>query len=175
MRSWMAVVVVVAGGLSGCVSVPTPADRTVPEFNPVAAVAAVRAVGRADPKELDVQPLRDPRVEDLRQRAAALEAQGELRGAGKLLDHALSIQAQDPGLLQDRAENALLQGALTAAERWADQALQRGSKVGPLCRRHWETIAQVRAARAEPPPEAPTAAAARKQRDACTVAAPKRY
>lgn len=168
-------VAMLAVTVSSCASIPWPVERTVPDFNPAAAVAAVRAVGRADAKELDVQPLRDPRVEDLRQRAATLEREGDLRGAGKLLDHALSIQADNPALLQERAENALLQGSIGAAERWADQAVQQGSTVGPLCRRHWETIAQVRAARAEPPPEAPTAAAARKQRDACTVAAPKRY
>ncbi|MFD0739999.1 hypothetical protein ACFQZQ_12005 [Lysobacter koreensis] len=151
----------------------------LPTFDAVAAVAAIRAAGGADATELDVQPLRDPQVEDLRQQAAALEAKRAYRAAATALDRALAINPDDPALLQERAEAALLLHALDDAQRHAERAFATGSKVGPLCRRHWETIAQVRDAR---PPQvavsttAPaTAADARQQRDACTVAAPNRF
>ena len=81
--------------------------------------------------------------------------------------------------MQERAEAALLNQQLDDAERFAREGLDGGSKVGPLCRRHWETIAQVREAKARAlpveVPGKPSAADARRERDACTVAAPSRY
>ena len=40
-----------------------------------------------------MQPLRDPMVDDLRERAAALETQGDLAGAVAALDQALTSPA----------------------------------------------------------------------------------
>lgn len=164
--------------LAACSTAPVTDMPPLPHFDAVAAVAAVRAAGKADAQELDVQPLRDPQVEDLRQQAAALEARRLHRAAADLLDQALAIHPDDPALLQERAELALLLHQLADAERYAQRAFATGSKVGPLCRRHWETIAQVRAGLATP--AAPgagsaTVADARRQRDACTVAAPNRF
>ena len=168
--------------LAACSTSPTPAIPALPGFDAVAAVAAIRAAGGADATELDVQPLRDPQVEDLRQQAAALEASLQYRDAAAALDGALAINATDPALLQERAEIALLLRQLPEAERLAQRAFATGSKVGPLCRRHWETIAQVRANQPQAGAQAQagtsalaTAAAARRQRDACTVAAPNRF
>lgn len=163
-------------GASMLVACTTTPPVPTPSFDVVAAVAAIRAAGGAASTELDVQPIRDPQVEDLRADAARLEAAGQYPEAVAALDHALQINADDPALLQERAEAALLTKDLDAAERYAQQALERGSKVGPLCRRHWETIAQVRQARTAPI-EVPGAsvADARRERDACTVAAPTRY
>lgn len=180
--------------LAGCTMAPSQ-SRT-PAFDAVAAVAAIRAAGAAGATELDVQPLRDSQVEDLRQQAAALEARRAYRAAATALDRALAINPDDTALLQERAEAALLLHALDDAQRHAERAFATGSKVGPLCRRHWETIAQVRAAKKVKKgsetlsSDAPasvmfskemvsdplfTPADARRQRDACTVTAPNRF
>lgn len=163
--------------LSACSTTPPPTP--VPVFDAPAAVRAVRATGGAASSELDVQPLRDPQVEDLRKDAEQLEKAGQYPQAAAALDHALQLNPDDPALLQERAEAALLNEQFDDAERFARQGLDGGSKVGPLCRRHWETIAQVRQARARAlpveVPDAPSAADARRERDACTIAAPPRY
>lgn len=160
--------------VSACTTTPPPPPA--PAFDAGAAVNAIRAAGGAASTELDVQPIRDPQVEDLREDAVRLERAGQYAEAAAALDQALQINPEDPALLQERAEAALLTRQLDAAQHYAQQALERGSKVGPLCRRHWETIAQVRQARPAGV-EIPGAsvADARRQRDACTVAAPARY
>lgn len=160
--------------LAACAT-PTP-EPAVPAFDTAAAVRAVRAAGEADAKELSVQPLRDPQVEDLRQDAEALEARGMVQGAADALDRALAITPDDPALLQERAEIALLLGDTDTAAGLAMRAFELGSQVGPLCRRHWETIAQVRMATpAEISPAAASVEQARERRDACTVAPPPRF
>ncbi len=163
--------------MAGCSTTPLPLAE--PMFDAPAAVRAVRAAGGAASTELDVQPLRDPQVEDLRKDAERLERAGQYPQAAAALDQALQITPDDPALLQERAEAALLTDQLDDAERYARKGLDVGSKVGPLCRRHWETIAQVREAKARAlpvdVPGNPSAADARRERDACTVAAPPRY
>ena len=158
--------------LAACTSAP-PAPPA-PSIDGVAAVAAIRAAGGAASTELDVQPIRDPQVDDLRQDAERLEKDGQYAQAIEALDQALQLNPDDPALLQERAEAALLVKDPAGAERFAKLGIERGSKVGPLCRRHWETIAQVRQVQ---PVEAPgqTVADARRERDACTVAALNRY
>lgn len=168
-----ALVALGASTLAACTTAP---PVTAPVFNATAAVTAIRAAGDVDSSELDVKPIRDPQVEDLREDAERLEQAGQYDQAAASLDHALQINPDDPALLQERAEAALLTKDLDTAERLARQAIEHGSKVGPLCRRHWETIAQVRLARPTPI-DVPGAgvADARRERDACTVAAPARY
>jgi hypothetical protein len=172
---WLGALLVIAA----CTTSPPTAKAPLPAFDAGAAVTAIRAAGEASSSELDVQPLRDSRVEDLRQQATALEARRLYRAAADALDQALAITADDPALLQERAEIALLLHALPDADRYARQALATGSQVGPLCRRHWETLAQVRTIQAGTAPvtaaDPTSAAAARRQRDACTVAAPNRF
>ncbi len=174
--------------IAACASAPEVAGPPVPAFDTAAAVRAVRAAGEVDARELDVQPLRDPEVQDLREDAAALEARGMVQGAADALDRALAITPDDPALLQERAELALLLGDTGAAAGLAQRAFERGSQVGPLCRRHWETIAQVRMATSVPADAASASAStadavpavasvdeARARRDACTVAPPPRF
>jgi tetratricopeptide (TPR) repeat protein len=138
-----------------------------------------------------VQPLRDPEIEDLRQQATQLEEKHMYRGAADLLDRAMKLNAQDPALLQERAELALLLRDPAQAQQLAKQAIDLGSTTGPLCRRHWETLLQtallrandrvIRRGESEAQATARVAAAAaevraaRTQRDACTVAALNRY
>jgi hypothetical protein len=162
-----------------------------PAFDAVALVKTIRAAGAATSTELDVQPLRDPQVEDLRQQATQLEAKRMYRGAADLLDRAIALNAEDPALLQDRAELALLLQDPGQAQQWAKQAIALGSTTGPLCRRHWETLLQtallqandrvIRRGESEAQATARVGGAAaevrdaRTRRDACTVAAPSRY
>ena len=168
--------------LAACSS--TPPAPPMPAFDARAAVAAVRAAGGSASSELDVQPLRDTQVEDLREDAQRLEREGKVPEAATALDQAL---------LQERAEGALLLQQADSAEQFARRAIGLGAQVGPLCRRHWETVAQATAMRGHNPPAAgrgeeaaarvaaeasarkTTIDQARQKRDACTVAAPPRY
>lgn len=175
--------------LAGCTAPTKPA--AVPAFDGVALVKVIRAAGTANSTELDVQPLRDPQVEDLRQQATQLEAKRMYRGAADLLDRAMELNAEDPALLQERAELALLLRDTARAEQLAQQAIALGSTTGPLCRRHWETLLQTALLRANDrvirrgESEAQATArvgeaaaevrAARTRRDACTVNAPTRF
>lgn len=108
--------------------------------SPEQLVAGIRAAGAPAPGELDVQPLRDPMVEDLRMQAVQFESARRYPDAAAALDKALAIAPEDPALLQERAEIAVLQKNLGKAAALARDAYALGGKVGPLCRRHWATI-----------------------------------
>lgn len=126
--------------LAGCGTAP-PVQRWVGPA-PEVLVAEIRAVGQVAPDELDVQPLRDPMVEDLREQAVAAERAQRHADAAAALDKALTLSPDDPALLQERAEVAVLQQDLARAATLARRAFDTGAKVGPLCRRHWATIRQ---------------------------------
>lgn len=156
--------------LAACATpAPLPAPKPVSTFAPEQRVAAVRAAAGNDHKEFTVQPLRDPMVEDLRQSAAQLEKQKQYADAGDVLDQALVITPDDPAVLQERAEVALLLGDFDQAEALARRAYGLGAKVGPLCRRHWAAIEQALQARAANVDEA------RQHIAACKVATPERF
>lgn len=156
-----------ACGLAACASGPAVAPGpAIPVVAPEQRLAAVQAAAGGEDRELSVQPLRDPRVEDLRATAQRDLAARNYAGAAQALNQALLILADDPGLLQERAEVALLQSEYDRAETLARRAFDLGSKVGPLCRRHWATIEQARLARGHND----VVESARVQREACTVA-----
>ena len=148
---------------------PPPAPLTA--ATPQQQVAAIRAAAGDGEGELAIQPLRDPKVEDLREQASRLESQQHYADAARALDQALAIVPDDPALLQERAEAALLLGDHAQAEALARRAFETGSQVGPLCRRHWATIEQARLLAGD----AAGAAAARAQVDPCTVAGVNRF
>lgn len=157
--------------LTACVSAPSPVPVVVDTTTPAQRLAAVDSIAGPDDKELSVQPLRDPQVEDLRQMALAQRQAGDLDSAASHLDQALALVAEDPAVLQERAEVALLQGQWAPAEQFAGKAIDLGSKTGPLCRRHWGTIEQARLARGEKE----NAVSAHAQIEGCTVPGIKRY
>lgn len=157
--------------LAACNTVTAPPAPVVPEVGPAERLAAVQAAAGIDDTELNVQPLRDPQVEDLRERATAALAAGQAEAAADALNQALLIVPDDPALLQDRAEVALLQAQYDRAETLARRAYDLGSRVGPLCRRHWATIEQSRLARGQ----ADDAASARAQLATCTVPGLQRF
>ncbi|MCF7221969.1 tetratricopeptide repeat protein [Marilutibacter chinensis] len=165
--------------LAACASAP-PELPPSPDFDAAAAVAGIRAAGTASGGELDVQPLRDPQVSDLSEEATRLEAGRLYQAAAERLDQALEISPQDPNLLQQRAEIALLLGEPDQAERLALRARAAGTEVGPLCRRNWETVVRAREGGSRPPDDATalprvSVEEAARRRDACTVAPPPRY
>jgi hypothetical protein len=146
---------------------PTVPASTVPKVAPEQRLANVIAASKgADDRELAVQPLRDPQVQDLREDAAAAIAARHYPTAAEALNQALLIAAEDPAILQERAEVALLQAEYERAETLAKRAFDLGSRVGPLCRRHWATIEQARLARGLQQ----DAVSAHTQIAACTVA-----
>lgn len=158
--------------LSACVSAPPTAPPVaVDSTTPAQRMTAVEQIAGVDDTELTVQPLRDPQVEDLRESAIAKRGAGDLAGAAEALNEALLQVENDPGILQERAEIALLQADWARAETLARKALDLGSRTGPLCRRHWATIEQSRLARAEKE----NAVSAHAQIEGCTVPGIKRY
>jgi tetratricopeptide (TPR) repeat protein len=136
--------------MTACAVVQEPAlPAFVESTTPEQRVAAIRAAAGADDKELAVQPLRDPQVEDLREVAVKAVSSRDYAAAAEALNQALLIVPEDPAILQERAEIALLQRDFDRAETLAQRAFDMGSKVGPLCRQHWETVRQVRERRLE--------------------------
>jgi Flp pilus assembly protein TadD len=167
-RKFATLAVVLA--MSACTTSGTstvPASPAVPKVAPELRLANVVAAAKgADDRELAVQPLRDPQVQDLRDDAAAAIAARDYPAAAEALNQALLIAPDDPAILQERAEAALLQSEYERAETLAKRAFDLGSKVGPLCRRHWATIEQARLARGLQQ----DAVSAHTQIEACTVA-----
>lgn len=166
--------ILLALGLAACASAPPEVPVPDGAAAPASAeqrVADIRAAAGDGEDELAVQPLRDPQVEDLRQLAVRLEAQRDYAGAADALDRALQVVDDDPALLQERAEVALLLGDFEIADRLARRAYALGAQVGPLCRRHWATLEQLRLRAGD----AAGAASAREQVAGCKVAGPERY
>ncbi|GAB2670547.1 tetratricopeptide repeat protein [Arenimonas aestuarii] len=160
--------------LAACASAPPgPAARSagakVTKASPAELVAKVRAAGEHG-HELEVQPLRDPQVEDLRARAKAEEDAGDVTAAFETLAQALVISPDDPDLLQWQAELALLRRAWKQAEALAAKSFELGPKLGGLCRRNWATIGHARAMRGAHE----AADVAHRQGESCTVSPPVR-
>ncbi len=162
----------VAFCLAACTTTPSsPPQSASAEASPERMVATIRNTAGSGDSELAVQPLRDSQVEDLRETAQRLEAQKQYADEAKALDQALAIVADDPALLQERAEAAVLLKDYGNAEALARRAFELGSKVGPLCRRHWATIRAMRyIAR-----DGAGAAEANKQLAACKVPGVDRF
>lgn len=164
--------VAVALLLAACASAPQQqAPSAAGAATPEQMLAYIREAAGDGEGELEVQPLRDPRVDDLRERAARLQGLGYHRDAAAALDEALALVPGDPALLQERAEAALLQSDLALAGELAERAQALGSGVGPLCRRHWATLEQVRRALDEDA----AAESARTAMAGCRVAPPPRW
>lgn len=163
---------VVLGGLVACTgSTSSGLTEAEPGTRPSGAnlLQQVRAAGQVG-DELDVQPLRDPRVEDLRTEAGKAEARGDYAGAGRLLGQAALLTPDDPDLLQWQAELALVARDWSQAEQLATRSFDKGPKLGGLCRRNWTTLRLAAEARGD----AGQAALAQQRVATCTVAPPIR-
>ena len=157
--------------LAGCVaSTPrAPLSTPLPQVPGTVLLKQVRDAGQLG-VELDVQPLRDPQVEDLRARARQAEARADYAAAEADIVRALALSPDDPALLQWRAELALVRRDFATASEAARRAFDTGAKVGGLCRRHWTTLLVAAEARGD----AAAATEARTQSAACKVAPPVR-
>lgn len=138
-------------------------------LTPAEMLQLVRAAGETG-NELDVQPLRDPQVEDLRASAARSESRGDYPAAAAALTRALAITPNDPDLLQWQAELALAGKNWTLAEQFAARSFDKGPKLGGLCRRSWMTRQFARQAMGD----ATNAAVAQQQIGKCAVTPPVR-
>jgi hypothetical protein len=160
--------------LAGCTggTRPDPVAATPAHPAPRAGTLLLREVRDAGTLgvELDVQPLRDPQVEDLRARARQAEARGDHAAAEGDIVRALALSPDDPGLLQWRAELALVRHDFPTAASAAQRSFDTGPKVGGLCRRNWTTLRIAAQARGD----TVAAGEARAQAGACKVAPPVR-
>jgi hypothetical protein len=138
-------------------------------LTPAEMLQQVRAAGQSG-NELDVQPLRDPQVEDLRALATRAESRGDYSAAAASLNRALAITPNDPDLLQWQAELALVSKNWTLAEQFATRSYDKGPKLGGLCRRSWLTRQFARQAMGD----SATAAIDQQQIGRCAVAPPVR-
>lgn len=157
--------------LAACSSPPAAQKQAAkPDAPPRNLVAEVRAAGANGDDSLEVQPLRDPVVEDLRANAMRAETAGKHAEADGYLKQALTFSPDDPELLQWRAELLLAQDFFDEAAILANRSFEQGPKLGALCRRNWTTIKLAREMRGN----AAEATAAAQQATRCTVAPPVR-
>ncbi len=119
---------------------------------------------------LEVQPLDDSAVADLRVQAEMAEARGDFAAAELAYSKALGLLPESPGLLQAHAEMLLVLGKLDSAESNAARAYELGPKLGPLCRRSWATVRLARELRGN----AAAAGTANEQAQRCATPPPVR-
>ncbi|MEW9573631.1 tetratricopeptide repeat protein [Rhodanobacter sp. Si-c] len=130
--------------LTACTT-PAPVETPRhPALTPAAMVAAIRAAGEREQSVIAVQPLADPGINAWQAAAEADVQAGHYDAAAAKLDQALKRSPDSPDLLQDRAEVAVYQHDYAQAQKLAQQSWTLGPKLGPLCARNWETIAQLR-------------------------------
>lgn len=113
-------------------------------------LAEVRAAAADAGDVIEVQPLRDPAVEDLRVTAMAAEQRGDIAASVEALRKALALTPDDPQLMQELAELLLAQDQPGDAEDIASRSYDAGPKLGGLCRRNWTTVQLARAVRGDP-------------------------
>lgn len=135
-----------AGVLAGCgmfATTPPPPDPR-PPLPTYDQVAAIRAAGDREKSVIDVHALRDPGITALQDAARYDEQGGKYADAAATLDQALKLSPDSPDLLQERAEMAVRLKDFSAAERLAHKSWSLGPRLGPLCARNWQTIAEMR-------------------------------
>lgn len=157
--------------VSACSKPPQTREPVVQEPVPERAlIVEVRRAGADADDAIEVQPLQDPAITDLREAAARLEQAHAYEAADAIVQQALTLAPGDPELLQWRAELALAMGQLDAAVRLANASWEVGPRLGSLCRRNWAAIRLARELRGLP--DAAAVAAAQAAR--CTIAPPAR-
>ena len=134
--------------IAGC-STPEPPPPKAAKIVQRDWVAHVRGGAAQVPSAVEVVPLEDPGLDDLRAQARAQESRGEHEDAVATLDRALALQPEDPALLQWRAELALAAASWHDAERIAQRSYDVGPKLGEICARNWLTIEAARTERGD--------------------------
>jgi len=130
----------------------------------------IRSQAASLASSVQVEPLADPEVDDLRKRARSEELQRNYDAASATIRQALALRPDDPTLIQWSAELALVRGEYLEAEQGAQRSYELGPKLGEICVRNWLTIKEARSARSDA--QGATSAAA--QLPACQVQGPVR-
>jgi len=130
--------------LAACGQPTAPSQATRPTVSDDQMLAAIHAAGDKEKSVIDVNPLRDPGVAALQDAAEGDLRVGKYNDAATKLDQALKISPDSPDLLQDRAELAIRLKDYAGAEKLAHRSWELGPKLGPLCARNWQTIAELR-------------------------------
>jgi hypothetical protein len=159
-----------AAALSACASAPVPAPSEPPRVERDW-LAEIDAEAARASSAVDVVPLADPAVDDLRQRATQARQERRWDAADADLAAAIALRAEDPALWQARAEVAIGRAAWADVETFAMRSHELGPKVGALCVRNWLSVF---AARIEVG-DAVGAASARAAVQRCVVDAPTRF
>lgn len=163
---------VVAALLAACATAPAPAPAPAPPVvTPAAMVAAIQAAGEHEKSVIAVQPLADPGITAWQQAAQEDVEANRYAAAAAKLDQALKLTPKSPDLMQDRAEVAIYQHDNALALKLAQESWTLGPKIGPLCARNQETLAQLRKAAGD----AAGAAAAQQAVAKCHVQGIHRY
>ncbi len=155
------------GGCSWVADDPGPTPAQVKRAPPRDWVTEIRAAASTAPSEVEVTPLFDPAVADLRAKAQAAEHARNFAEAAAQLEQASAFRDDDPDLLQWRAEIELQRRKWRAAATFSQQSLEIGPRIGTLCVRSWLTIEAVRTELGD----AAGARSARAQLKSCAVPA----
>jgi tetratricopeptide (TPR) repeat protein len=171
-NSFLYIVIVTAVLAIGACSQPSPPAKTAsrPDHDPQAAVASIRAAGAQFDASVEVRPLRDPAVDGLLKQAHELEAQWQPVQALANVRKALTIAPNAPDILQYQAELLVETGDWKQAAASAQKSWELGPKVGSLCARNLEALAQARTTLGD----VAGAAQARQQLTGCRVPPPVR-
>lgn len=121
-----------------------PPPPTPPPPAPLEIVTQLRQESAAEVTTMDVQPLTNPAVQFLRDRANEFEAKGDYLSAAKALEEAVLVAPEDPEILQHLAEEMILLRRFVEAEAHARKSFEMGAQLGPLCSANWRTIAAAR-------------------------------
>lgn len=123
---------------------PSAPQATRPTRSDNDMLASIRAAGEKEKSAIDVNPLRDPGVASLQDAAQADIRGAQFDAAAAKLDQALKLSPTSPDLLQERAEVAIRLKDYANAEQLAKKSWELGPRLGPLCARNWQTIAELR-------------------------------
>lgn len=130
--------------LAACTQPSAPSQSTRPTHSDNDMLASIRAAGEREKSVIDVNPLRDPGVASLQDAAQADVRTGQTDAAAAKLDQALKLSPNSPDLLQERAEVSISLKDYAHAEQLAKKSWELGPRLGPLCARNWQTIAELR-------------------------------
>jgi len=143
VRAALGILCVVLGGCS-LWSDPRVTVRVAPPAPPRAWVVEIRAAAATAPSIVEVTPLMDRSVLDLREQAKAAELKRDFTGADGHLAAAIAVREDDPDLWQWRAEIALERREWRDAATLAQHSLDLGPRIGTLCVRNWLTLEAAR-------------------------------
>jgi tetratricopeptide (TPR) repeat protein len=162
----MAVLALLLAGCAHTGESDAPAEARLPAAQPTAAVATIRTAGDKLDSAVQVQPLRDAAIDGALARARSAETAARYDEAVAEAEKALALDPTAPDILQYRAELEVLRGHWAEAEKFALDSFEHGPRVGSLCARNWQTVAEARTAMND----ARTAEQAGKRLKECRVA-----